>query len=354
MIPSVLLSLLLFGTAFVIVPGIQLSFEPPKVVFSEVVIALLFIFFFFQNDFFKKIRSTKHAYFYLGIITLLGIHALLGRGDLLGNVFRFQGAISIVFLVITAVLSSLFIFKIEKWVIYLALVLELLLTLVVGPNPAHRWIGSFGEPNALAAFIIFLNALLLFRKEQIKWIFVVIASLLVILSGSRSGMIAFGMQLLLYSLSQYTRIQKQYLLVVGACIIVFSLILPFLDSRNVNENRAEIWKAAVSSGLKHPIIGSGFGNVTSPLQTFSKEKATNVQYEFVDSSHSIILDWWVQGGIIGVLLLIGLISSTVILLYKEKNFQMLILFFGLLEMLLFNPASIVTLIAFWWVIGTAM
>ncbi len=135
-------------------------------------------------------------------------------------------------------------------------------------------------------------------------------------------------------------------------ILLFtSLFLPLIQKKKIWENRTEIWSTALAAGLERPILGWGFGNVEFALRETSFLLKNNLRFQYVDSSHNLILDYWVQGGIVGVILILYLIFLTFKKFISKKDRLSLGVFFGVLTVLQFNPVSVVTSIHFWWLIG---
>ena len=61
-----------------------------------------------------------------------------------------------------------------------------------------------------------------------------------------------------------------------------------------------------------------------------------------------------QGGIIGLVLFSILIFTTARRFVIQKKLRELIILLGIFETLLFNPMSVVNLLAFWWVVGQSL
>lgn len=138
-------------------------------------------------------------------------------------------------------------------------------------------------------------------------------------------------------------------------LLALSLFLPFTKQGLTYENRAEIWKTAWASGWEKPFFGWGFGNISLALENTSFFKlSNNLRYQFVDSTHNLLLHWWVQEGIIGVILILGVLSYSFVRLLQRKQIIELTILVGLLAILSFNPVSIVTLLQFWWIIGQSL
>jgi O-antigen ligase len=139
--------------------------------------------------------------------------------------------------------------------------------------------------------------------------------------------------------------------IISIILIAFSLILPILEGGGWFENRSEVWSTALSAGLQRPIYGSGFGNIEYTLKEASRLINNNIQYQYVDSSHNFILDFWVQGGLLGTVLILSTIFLTLLGLTRKKDRLLLSSFLGVLTVMGFNPVSVVTLLALWYLIG---
>jgi O-antigen ligase len=72
---------------------------------------------------------------------------------------------------------------------------------------------------------------------------------------------------------------------------------------------------------------------------------------YVDSSHNFILDWWVQGGFIGLGILLLLLFDAFKSFIRKKEKVYIVLLLGIVSVMSFNPMSVVTLVAFWWIVG---
>ena len=130
-----------------------------------------------------------------------------------------------------------------------------------------------------------------------------------------------------------------------------SLFLPFVEKSGWYENRAEVWHTALVAGTLSPIFGHGFGNTQSNLHQTSLILNNNIQYQIVDSSHNLVLDFWVQGGFLGVACLVLLLWGGVGGLIKHQAKLELTAFLGIFTVMLFNPVSVVILVYFWWLIS---
>ncbi|HSW88653.1 MAG TPA: O-antigen ligase family protein [Candidatus Saccharimonadales bacterium] len=385
MIASIIVFFLLFLLPFIIAPFGVTQFENPKVIFAEIGIIILFLISLFSNRISFQNRPKQLLIFSaIFVVTVIDLFFFRTPLSFFGNAFRMQG----IFLLWLFLLFSFLIdnvpfgssgFFLKWWVFCLLLYLEVLITFFLPLNASLRYVGTLGEPNALAAFAIFLWPFGWFsvrdKKSEIisKALLIIPVIILLYLSGSRSGMIAFGIEILFLILSKFfvipskveeshttqlpnrrntyaTQLTLKRAAFICLLVYVFSYILPFVDQA-LYENRVEVWQSAFFAGIINPGLGQGFGNTEIALHNAAAGLGLPVQYYYVDSSHNIFLDWWVQGGVFGISLLIFLVYQTFIAFIKQKKKRELVLFLGMITILSFNPASIVGLLGFWWLIG---
>lgn len=358
---DVIVFFLLFILPFIIAPFGVTQFENPKVIVGEIGIILLLITALFSKQTKISFRP-RQLYLYFAILILSLVHVIFFKTELsfFGNVFRMQGIFLLWFLLLFSVLSSNSSFKKIPWFTYTFLLLVQLVAmyfLYVDEN--NRRIGTLGEPNAAAAFAIFLWPLSIFaiRKfgtsEKIGvLITLTIVMAILILTNSRSAMIAFAIQLV-FILLQKTNISLVKTTFACFLLYLFSYILPFFDHAQF-ESRVQIWQSAVWANSNNFLFGHGFGNMERAIHESANQLGLLVQYNYIDSAHNLFLDWWVQGGIVGATVLILLISFTLMKFIRENNKRELVLLLGMITVLSFNPGSFVGLIGFWWLIGQGM
>ncbi len=287
------------------------------------------------------------------------------QNTFLGNAFRGQGILLLWCLLLFAFLvSNLKNITIPLWFIPALLFLQLIASIFIEVKEG-RAIGTLGEPNALAAFGIFVWPFMLSsekRKDKgeklnYKQISLIIISLLltillIIFSGSRSGLVALGIQIIFLFVSRFISLGKA--IIITLLLLLISLIPPILDTETLYENRGEIWTTALYAGYEHPLTGWGFGNTEVAFNEYNEKLYNRLRGYYVDSSHNFVLDMRVQGGFIGLVILILLLYETARKFIRSKNKVYLVLFWGLLSVMSFNPVSVVTLIQFWWLMGEGM
>lgn len=306
----------------------------------------------------NKFEINSKQLILFGILGFLGlIHLIFYQTDLtlFGNVYRLQGVFLLLNLLVFSYMSSKFsLEKISSWVYFISLFILGLSTLILEPNNLGRAVGTLGEPNSLAAATLFIWPFLFFSDKKYFLAFSLFtAGVIIYLSDSRSGLIALSIQILYLLMIRYLKIPQIKAIIISLLLVTLSLSLPFLEGGKVYkfEDRAEIWKVALFAGFKNPLIGGGFGNTESLIRESAKSLKSDIQYQYVDSSHNFLLDFWVQGGLVGLGTILTLLYFVLKNLTKANRVRELTLILGVITMMLFNPVSIVTLIHFWWLIG---
>lgn len=351
MVLSLINTFLLFFLSFIIFP-FGITFEVSKVIVFEIATATALVFKIFQ---FKSIKEFNFLHLFLtGTLFILSLISLvLHQITLFGNIFRLQGVFLFWLLLIFSLISSSI--KLPKNINFIAqisVIILLLSSLILGVDVNSRAFGFLGEPNALAATAVFLFPFVWFnQKLKIRILNILLVLTIILLSQSRSGLIAVGLELFFITLIYKFKLSLKKSLILCLVVLGLTYSLPFLAGGGWYENRAEVWQTAFLAGLQSPLMGWGFGNIESSLHQTSLLLHNNIQYQRVDSSHNLFLDFWIQGGIFGVGIIISLIYLSFKGLTKQKKLLELTAFLGLLICFSFNPVSVVNLIAFWWLIG---
>lgn len=343
---------LLFILPFIYLPFMNTPFEPPKVFVAEFLIQLLLVITVWK---WKKITVYKPALIALGVIAFIGIWNLIQPHEQLivfGNVFRLQGTVLMVHLMAFALVGQRFKPKNISWMVpFIAIVLLLLSALFIPPNQSGRYIGTLGEPNALAAVAVVLFPFVFFySSRKIKIITALLVTTLLYLTGSHSGLIAFCIELLFVILYRRQWRLRSILAICFICVAL-SYALPMIDVSGVFENRLEIWKTGILAGDRYPFTGSGFGNAENVMRTIAKANESPVQYAYVDSAHNIFIDWFIQTGLIGLSAFMFLMVSAVKAHTRSKHIPALVAFVGYITMASFNPLSVCSLVFLWWFLG---
>lgn len=353
-----IINFLLFFLPLLIWPFGYSQFEIPKVILSMTLVDILAVFVIFTRlkkgtFFIHPVLALFAALIFL--LTIYDIFLLRTPLTLFGNQFRGQGIILLWHLILFFSISSNFPYKrLSSYWYALVLAATFIGSLFLGNSNVGRSSGTLGEPNALAAFVVFLWPFLFFAPihrygKYVRISCLVLSLIIIFLSGSRSGLIAFIIQTTFY-LSLKLNKNLRLSLALGLFLIGASHLLPMFETV-AYENRSVIWRTAFNAGFNHPFAGGGFGNAELLLRRVIEREHNSLIGYYVDSSHNIFLDWWVQGGLIGVGILAGLFIFAIKNFYTRKATFELILMLGLLTVFSLNPLSVVSLIHLWWLIG---
>lgn len=359
MIAKYVILALVFYLPFLILPFGISYFEIPKVIAIELGVEALLILSLMSGRLKQLKNPAVIPLLLLFILTLIGLIANPDYKAFFGNIFRLQGVFLLWHLMLFAVLSSkINILRQRKFFYFFLLSALLTIALVgyiLGITLSGRAVGTLGEPNSLAAVAVFFFTLVFFKNRWFYWIIGLIVCLeVILLAGSRSGLFAFFVTVIYLILSQEFILGVKKSSIIGLLLIAASFSFPFIEGGGWFENRSEIWQTAYHAGWSSPIIGNGFGNVQTSLSKSAIELNNNVQYQIVDSSHNIFLDFWVQGGIVGLLLFILILVVSIYHFIISENRLMLALLIGLIYALIFNPLSVSVLIMLWYVLGQGL
>lgn len=354
---------LLFLLQFVYFPFGTSYFENPKVYAAEVLIFCLLLVAILQGYslFEKRKLPLLFAFGALIVLSLYQLIFLPTDYTFWGNDFRLQGVLLLWFLLLFSYLSSHKpIERVSPYLLISVLLLQFVLAIQVDSGSLERAVGSIGEPNSLAGIMIVTWPFLYFSVTKRRWrILSLLGSCILIcgvllLSGSRSGVVAFALQLVFLLCRGVFQWPVKRVVIVCLVLLVSSLVLPFLEQGSKYEKRTEVWQTGIVAGFAHPILGNGFGNGEFALNTAAIKLHNPLQGYYLDSAHNLLLDWWVQGGTLGLGIMLFLLSKMFFHFVQEKNLRNLIIALGLLAVLSFNPASVILLMYLWWLIGQSV
>lgn len=353
---SYLLFTLLFLLPFLAIPNIPFGFEQPKVFAAQLLIIFIIAIIVFKQGLKPFYQINKLSLILISALIILSIVQLFlfqSWDQLFGNVFRLQGIFLLWYLILFALCSKqIKLPSLPSYIYFLLLTALMLSTLSLGTNSAARFIGTLGEPNALGATAIFFLPFVIFNQpKKIILLGALAAFLIVLLSGSRSSLIAFILEISFILLVFKTKLPLLFSIIFITLLMILSLTLPFFENNGWYESRAEIWQVSLEAGLSQPFLGWGFGNTQKAISDTANLLGSNVKFSVVDSSHNFLLDYFIQAGILGLVIILALVILSFKFFYQQKDYLKLTLLFGILTVMLFNPVSIVTLICFWWLIG---
>lgn len=351
---------LLFMLPFIVFPSGVSYFETPKIFVAQCLIQILFLIQLVSKDFGLRQFDRRLVILITGLFALSLVNFLLYPSDVafFGNVFRLQGIYLFWHFLLLCLLSTrVMLPRLGKPFFLILLGAELILAYFFGPSAAQRFYGTLGEAHSLAAFALFIFPFALFANIKLEgpsrtitsFLAFFLSFVLILLSGSRSGMIGLFIECAFLLLTFKISIKRAA--IAGVTLLSLSLFLPFLKPDSIHENRADVWITAGVAGMQKPITGWGIGNIEVAFKTTSPQMSNELRNQYVDSSHNFLLDWWVQGGIIGVGLILSLLYLSINHFSREHDKRNLMIILGLMTVMSFNPVSVTILIAFWWLIS---
>jgi len=348
-----------FSTIFLILPLVysHIGYEGTKVLFflAFSFFLALYLLLFKINEILKSFNKIDFIYFLwlflLTISSLLGIHPL---ESILGGSYRHQG----VLFFFSLWFWGKFVFFLNKtkgkkiFVQSLILVLLLESILVIYQKlfslglSFARPLGTFGEPNAIAGFLVLASFFLIKGKKvlsfsKLNYFFLAIVFVAIVLTQSRAGIFSFILLISGKIIIEKIKISRKifFWILAGITVVVFGLI--FKRSNAKFENRTLFLSLAWDQILDKPFLGYGaesgevvfdraFKNAQMPLFNF-----------MVDRAHNIFVDLILWSGFLG---LIAFCAWIVLMLKdlwkkgrKETFFTILVfLFFACLQ-----PLSVV-------------
>lgn len=387
---------LLFALPLVFFPFTYLAFEMPKVF-------LLYLFtvstlFLLLKSGYRLGKFSKAYWLYLAFLVWMIFTAILGLSvwqSFLGSYFRWQGIITWIcyfwlFLISGKLLEDNHLKKqaclailISSVVAALIAILQFILLWFLGDTSqllySGRVISTFGQPNFLGAFLVMSLPFTWYLFKQVTGltkIFVTLGFIITILgilsTFSRSAYVGFILLALIWGIYHY----RLLLAVITFLIVLFALLANLFPklvyqewyrfqvdttSKWTAENRLVIVQKSIKLIDQKPLTGYGLENFSLAFPSVITTKDLGLKDIVVDSSHNLFLDLVVQLGLVGLILFLTLISSTIIAGIKHlksaslenRDFTKTAIcaVFAFLIIHQFSPVSIVPAVLFWISLG---
>lgn len=402
-----LLVFFLFALPLAFFPFTYLAFELPKVF-------LLYIFtvsasFLLLHSGYRPGNFRKIYILFLIFLAWIIITTVLGLSfgqSFLGSYFRWQGTITwlcyfVLFFISAKLLEDHNLKKYACLAILISSTVTASLAIIqfifhwFGGNTTQllysgRVISTFGQPNFLGAYLVmslpFIWYLLKQAKPSLKAL--IGFALFIILIGifstlSRSAYLGLVFLVLIWGIFHYR------LLLAGIILSVVFLTLlanffpnlvysewhrfkvdtffasskepPTYNSNWTAENRFIIAQKTINLISQNPIYGYGLENFSLAFPSVITTKDLGLKDIVVDSSHNLFLDLVVQLGLVGLILFLTLISSTIITGIKRlkavslenRDFTKTAIcaVFAFLIIHQFSPVSTVPAVLFWISLG---
>jgi O-antigen ligase len=335
-------------------------FEAPKVI-SFFIAGFVFCLYFLlhKRNEFKKLINKNDIFYFLWIITLFissvcGVHPL---DSILGGSYRHQGLIFFIglwilgktLLVIPSNYKNLLKLSFIPVVIFESFLIILQFLLYKG-----RPLGTLGEPNASAGFLVLCFPFLILgfekvkEKKILKYLSFLIMIVALILTGSRSAIVAYIPLFTFECLTQFRvlKIKKNILIFISLLtIIIFSFILVFrsgflLRESSLHENRGLIWRVGVKKIMEKPFLGYGAESGEYVYDLAYKEIEIPLVNIMIDRGHNLLIDIGLWSGFVGLAFFSGWILINAFTIYSSKNWLKLIGFVSVLIYSFFQPLGV--------------
>jgi O-antigen ligase len=225
-----------------------------------------------------------------------------------------------------------------------------------------RPVGSFGNPNFLAGFVVTAIPFLWYLKKWWKrgLALTIIGSTLV-LTRSRGAVaavltVAFGGVLFkLTGAKKFVIATAVILLVLGLAVLRFSVWKVPTKENNWPQSRQRIFGRAVLAFYKRPIIGYGLENYELAVKDINyPQPLTETGEVWVDKAHNEILEILVGSGLVGLVLWFGIVILTVRSFYRTQIYPPLLAFLILIVRMQGNVVSTMEYGLFWTIVGLGL
>jgi len=211
--------------------------------------------------------------------------------------------------------------------------------------------GTFGNSIYLAVYMLFsffISIYLIYKNKLKSWkIFYGVAALLqlviIYFTATRGAVVGLVGGVILSAivfsfLSKDRRLKKISFGVIVGVVTVVGLLFIFRGNSVISENpvlgrltsisledkttlsRLLIWNMAWQGFLERPILGYGQGNFNIIFDS-KYNPVLHDQEKWFDRAHSIIFDWLIAGGLLGLLSYLSIYFYSIFILFKNKVFS---------------------------------
>ncbi len=213
-----------------------------------------------------------------------------------------------------------------------------------GQAPTLRMFSIMPSSHTFAVLTIFalpfIGSLLFFVQKKwqkiVLWTLAFFAILALLLSGTRGvwvGILAPIVFILYFYFKHYSRTFQKYAAIPLITFFILLVASPFIQKginaiysgngitnflqransiydlgESSNKGRIMIWGETLKYTAKHPLLGTGFGNFTTSLQSGDFEKTFNLPKKYI-TGHSLYLDILAELGLLGFIAFVYYLKS---------------------------------------------
>lgn len=290
----------------------------------------------------------------MGVSSVLGIHP---TESFLGGSYRHQGVLFFFTLILVAGISKTLQRKQLNLLHICGSVAGIIESAIVlyqsFVQHTARPIGTFGEPNAVAGFLVLSMYWVVVQKSYpivSRISAVVLMAGGVLLTQSRVGIGMMVLIALLYGISQLFRAQLSAIktgIILGG--ISCALLIGFVQYKSITtiravsqfENRSMFFRVGVEEFTQRPLMGYGaesgealydrhFSRISMPLADY-----------MIDRSHNVFLDVALWSGTIGLLFFVGWIGYSLVRMYRARDFLRMSFVLGWVVFACIQPVGVV-------------
>lgn len=200
-----------------------------------------------------------------------------------------------------------------------------------------RAYGTFPHPNVLAGFMVIATQIVLYLNAvnaKLKLLTLCCATLSILLSFSRGGILVLFVNLFFFLRTQITLLIFLFLILYPIAFVRFESIFNF-DNMSIIR-RSDLAENSITFFISNPLLGIGLNNFIPTSAELGLISGTS---RFFQPAHSIFLLTLAETGIVGLLGLLFLITYPLLLLFKIKkpdrylvlNLYLVIFFLGSLD-----------------------
>jgi O-antigen ligase len=174
-------------------------------------------------------------------------------------------------------------------------------------------IGTLGNPNSQSSFaaMIFIPTLVMFWKSKYRWLVLLLALPILLLtlyiSQSTQGYIGLILAVIIFGLiffwyrSKIIFIWLSLLTLTTGVFAIFGMLghgpLTYYLYKVSVQSRGDFWRSAFTTGNENPLFGVGFDSFGDYSLKYRDEIAAAHSFaEFTDSAHNFYLDYLATGG----------------------------------------------------------
>jgi O-antigen polymerase len=166
----------------------------------------------------------------------------------------------------------------------------------------QRPIGTIGEPNAVAGFLVLGLPILVtsFSQPLIPFLAVILA---VLLTGSKAGILAILAELIISVFLWKKEIPYKKLILATALILIvlLGILGVYLEKGESHfENRWLIWNLGIKAVQEKPILGYGAEGIIAVYDKEFKQIDLTLEGLAIDRSHNLFLDIALFSGLMGL------------------------------------------------------